>query len=148
MCYKLRRLSTICWKEQAKIRINTIIKNNLIPVIATPNHLKSRQILMEIQGDHKDKMNKQLDAQIIELEERFNQFLKELEEDFDFVPSAITKNKGGGYDDDVLPELDHRLTDIEKRYASVDRKYTIVLVLTTTITLSILGYLGYILFGK
>jgi hypothetical protein len=102
---------------------------------------------MEMQTDQKDKLNKQLDAQILELEERFNQFLKELEEDFDFVPSAITKSKGG-YDDDVLPELDHRITDIEKRYASVDRKYTLVLALTTTITLSVLAYLGYLLFGK
>jgi hypothetical protein len=102
---------------------------------------------MEIQTEQKDKMNKQLDAQILELEERFNQFLKELEEDFDFVPAAVAKGKGG-YDDDVLPDLDNRITDIEKRYASVDRKYTIVLALTTTITLSILGYLGYILFGK
>lgn len=103
---------------------------------------------MEKQSEHKDKMNKQLDAQILELEERFNQFLKELEEDFDFVPSAITKSKGGGYDDDILPEFDHRLSDIEKRYASVDRKYTIVLSLTTILMLSVLGYLGYVLFGK
>ena len=68
-------------------------------------------------------MNQQLDAQIQELEQRFNLFLKELEEDFDFVPSAVKKNS---YEDDHFPEFDHRLTDIEKRYASVDRKYNIV----------------------
>ncbi len=97
--------------------------------------------------DKKDKMSQQLDAQILELEERFNAFLKELEEDFDFVPSAVAqKNKAP--EDDYYPEFDHRLADIEKKYATVDRKYTIVLALTTLLMLSVLGYLGYILFGK
>jgi hypothetical protein len=134
-------------KQRAKIQINTIIKGITHNLVTASNYLKSIQIFMEIQTEHKDKMNKQLDAQILELEERFNLFLKELEEDFDFVPAAVAKGKGG-YDDDILPELDNRITDIEKRYASVDRKYTIVLALTTTITLSVLGYLAYILFGK
>jgi len=89
-------------------------------------------------------MNQQLDAQIQELELRFNQFLKELEEDFDFVPSAVAGNR---HDDDYYPELDNRLADIEKRYANVDRKYNIVLALTTLLMLSVLGYLGYVLFG-
>lgn len=100
-----------------------------------------------MQNSNKDKMNQQLDAQILELEQRFNQFLKELEEDFDFVPSAIAK-KHDSYDDDYYPEFDNRLSDIEKRYASVDRKYTIVLSLTTIITLGILGYLVYVLFYR
>lgn len=101
-----------------------------------------------MENDQKDKMNKQLDAQIMELEQRFNQFLKELEEDFDFVPSAIAKNNNQTQDDDYYPEFDDRLADIEKRYANVDRKYTIVLTLTTIIMLSVLGYLGYVLFGE
>lgn len=89
-------------------------------------------------------MNQQLDMQIQELEQRFNQFLKELEEDFDFVPSAV--KKGNNHDDDYFPEFDHRLADIEKRYANVDRKYNLVLGLTTLVMLSVLGYLGYVLF--
>lgn len=97
-----------------------------------------------MQTDHKEKMNKQLDAQIMELEDRFNQFLKELEEDFDFVPSAVSKHKKED-DDDYYPEFDDRLADIEKRYASVDRKYNIVLALTTLLMLSVFGYLGYVL---
>lgn len=97
--------------------------------------------------NNKEKMSKQLDAQILELEERFNAFLKELEDDFDFVPSAVAQ-KSKSHDDDYYPELDHRLSDIEKKYANVDRKYTIVLVLTTLLMLGVLGYLGYILFGK
>jgi hypothetical protein len=97
--------------------------------------------------DNKDKMNKQLDAQILELEQRFNAFLKELEDDFDFVPSAVA-NKPKSYDDEYYPEFDHRLADIEKKYATVDRKYTIVLVLTTLLMVSVIGYLGYVLFGK
>ena len=102
---------------------------------------------MEI--EHKDKMNKQLDAQILELEHRFNAFLKELEEDFDFVPSAVTnKTTKDSYDDDYYPEFDNRLADIERKYATVDRKYTIVLVLTTLLMISVLGYLGYVLFGS
>ena len=99
-----------------------------------------------MKNDHKDKMNQQLDAQILELEQRFNQFLKELEEDFDFVPSAVAnKHQKDSYDDDYYPEFDHRLADIEKRYASVDRKYNIVLGLTAIVMFSVLGYLGYVL---
>ena len=96
--------------------------------------------------DNKDKMSKQLDAQILELEQRFNAFLKELEEDFDFVPSAVTKHKTE--EDEYYPEFDNRLADIEKKYATVDRKYTIVLAFTTLLMLSVLGYVGYLLFGK
>jgi len=92
-----------------------------------------------------DKMDQQLDAQLMELENRFNQFMKELEEDFNFVPSAIQhdspQKRYGDY------EIDDRLTKIEKRYDSVDKKYTILLCLTGSITLGIFIYLGYILFG-
>lgn len=100
-----------------------------------------------MQNNHKDKMNQQLDAQILELEQRFNQFLKELEEDFDFVPSAVAKNKDS-YEDDYYPEFDNRLANMEKKYANVDKKYTIVLTLTTILMLSVLGYLGYVLFYR
>ncbi len=96
-----------------------------------------------MKNEHREKMNEQLDAQIQELEQRFNQFLKELEEDFDFVPSAIKKNS---YEDDYFPEIDHRLANIEKKYASVDRKYNLVLAITTLIMFGALGYLGWILF--
>ena len=100
-----------------------------------------------MENNNKDNMSRQLDAQILELEQRFNQFLKELEEDFDFVPSAVAhKNDKEG--DDYYPELDTRLSDMEKKYANVDKKYTIVLCLTTILMLSVLGYLGYVLFGK
>jgi hypothetical protein len=97
--------------------------------------------------DNKEKMSKQLDAQILELEQRFNAFLKELEDDFDFVPSAVA-GKHKTEEDDYFPEFDNRLATIEKKYANVDRKYTIVLVVTTLLTLSVLGYVGYLLFGK
>lgn len=98
-------------------------------------------------NEHKDKMNQQLDAQILELEQRFNQFLKELEDDFDFVPSAVA-NKHHSHDDDYYPEFDNRLASMEKKYATVDRKYTLVLTLTTVLMLSVLGYLGYVLFYR
>lgn len=98
-------------------------------------------------NDSKDKMNQQLDAQIMELEQRFNQFLKELEEDFDFVPSAVA-NKKDSHDDDYYPEFDNRLANIEKQYANVDRKYTIVLSLTAILMFSVLGYLIYVLFSR
>lgn len=101
-----------------------------------------------MQNNHKDKMNQQLDAQILELEQRFNQFLKELEEDFDFVPSAVAKSKDNSYEDDYYPEFDNRLANMEKKYANVDKKYTIVLTLTTLLMVSVLGYLGYVLFYR
>jgi hypothetical protein len=97
--------------------------------------------------ENKEKMSKQLDAQILELEQRFNAFLKELEDDFDFVPSAVANKSKHTEEDDYYPEFDNRLADIEKKYATVDRKYTIVLVLTSLLMISVLGYLCYTLFG-
>ncbi len=52
-----------------------------------------------MENSNKEKMSKQLDAQLLELEERFKSFLKDLEEDFDFVPSAIG-NKNQKEDED------------------------------------------------
>lgn len=100
-----------------------------------------------MENANKEKMSKQLDAQLLELEERFNQFLKELEEDFDFVPSAVA-SKNHKEEDDYYPEFDNRLANIEKKYASVDRKYNIVLALTTLLMLSVIGYLVYVLFYR
>jgi archaellum component FlaC len=97
---------------------------------------------------HDDKMNQQIDAQLLELEQRFNQFMKELEEDFNFVPSAIAnqhENQQRKYSDSR--KIDDRLTDIEKHYIAVERKYTILLYLTGSITVGIFVYLGYILLG-
>jgi hypothetical protein len=99
--------------------------------------------------DNTEKMNQLLDAQLLELEDRFNQFLKELEEDFNFVPSVVKQSKNGfqsNYDDD--PEMDYRLTNIEKRYDSIDKKYTIVLTLTSAMALGALFYLWHVLFGS
>lgn len=99
-------------------------------------------------ADNSEKMNQLLDAQLLELEDRFNQFLKELEEDFNFVPSAVKQGKNDYQSDyDDFPEMDHRLTNIENRYNSIDRKYTIVLALTSTIALGALAYLWHVLFG-
>lgn len=97
---------------------------------------------------HDDKMNQQIDAQLLELEQRFNQFMKELEEDFNFVPSVIAnqnENQQRKYNDSK--KIDDRLTDIEKHYIAVERKYTILLYLTGSITVGIFVYLGYILLG-
>jgi len=99
-------------------------------------------------SDNTEKMNQLLDAQLLELEDRFNQFLKELEEDFNFVPSVVKQGKNihqSDYED--FPERVDRLADIEKRYDSIDRKYTIVLTLTSAMALGALIYLGYVLFG-
>ena len=63
-----------------------------------------------MENKHKDNMSQQLDAQILELEQRFNQFLKELEEDFDFVPSAVAnKNHKGNdnHEDESEKPIDH-----------------------------------------
>ena len=85
------------------------------------------------------KMNQQIEAQLLELDQRFNQFMKELEEDFNFVPSVIANQH------DNKQKMDDRLADMEKRYDSVDRKYTILLTLTGAITLGIFVYVGYLL---
>lgn len=101
-------------------------------------------------ADNTEKMNQLLDAQLMELEDRFNLFLKELEEDFNFVPSVIKQGKqsqGHQWDYDDDPEMDERLTKIEKRYDSIDKKYTIVLTLTSSLALGALVYLWHVLFG-
>ena len=98
--------------------------------------------------DDTEKMNQLLDAQLSELEDRFNQFLKELEDDYNFVPSVIKQSKNGYHSNHDEPlEQDDRLAIMEKRYDSIDRKYTIVLALTSTMALGALIYLGYVLFG-
>jgi hypothetical protein len=99
-------------------------------------------------ADNSEKMNQLLDAQLQELEDRFNQFLKELEEDFNFVPSVVKQGKTGYHSDyDDEPAMDYRLSTIEKRYDSIDRKYTIVLALTSAMAIGALIYLGMVLFG-
>jgi len=92
-------------------------------------------------------MDQQLDAQLLELENRFNQFMKELEEDFNFVPSAIANQSDNQRKYAGVKNIDARLTTIEKRYDTVDKKYTILLCLTGAITIGIFAYLGYVLWG-
>jgi Rad3-related DNA helicase len=97
--------------------------------------------------DNTERMNQLLDAQLLELEDRFNQFLKELEEDFNFVPSVIKHGKSDYQADDDYPEMDLRLTNIEKRYDNIDKKYTLVLTLTSAMALGALAYLWHVLSG-
>ncbi len=115
-----------------------------------------------MENDLREEINQQIEKQTEELERRFNQFLMELEQDFDFVPSAIAENQNNNsaiaenqnnnWDDvyteleQMLPELDGRLENIEKRYGSVALKYNLVLGLTSLVMFSVLGYLGYVLF--
>lgn len=102
--------------------------------------------------ENTEKMRKLLDAQAQELELRFNQFLKELEADFNYAPSS----NSGNPDADIIKStksaprirstrLDERLTNIEQHYAEVDRKYTIILWLTGSLTAFVFVYLGYVL---
>ncbi|MGR8934438.1 MAG: hypothetical protein ACU837_08640 [Gammaproteobacteria bacterium] len=100
-----------------------------------------------------EKTRRLLDAQAQELELRFNQFLKELEEDYNFTASSSAAG-----DDPLSSELtkgaprlrttrlDERLTNIEQHYAEVDRKYTVMLWVTGALTVLIFVYLGYVLF--
>jgi hypothetical protein len=99
--------------------------------------------------DNNEKMKRLLDAQAQELELRFNQFLKELETDYNYLPSPDSSK-----DDDETyrsasriraTRLDERLTNIEQHYADVDRKYTIMMWLMGSLTASIFIYLGYVL---
>jgi hypothetical protein len=102
--------------------------------------------------DQTEKMRRLLDAQAQELELRFNQFLKELENDFNYAPSFDSDKDS---DDNYVSiskirasRLDERLTNIEKRYADVDRKYTIMMWITGLMTAGVFIYLGYVLFNQ
>lgn len=99
--------------------------------------------------ENTEQMRKLLDAQAQELELRFNQFLKELEADFNYVQPSSSIN-----DDIDLPQsaprlratrLDERLTNIEQHYAEVDKKYTLILWITGFLTVLVFVYLGYVL---
>jgi hypothetical protein len=97
--------------------------------------------------DETEKMRRLLDAQAQELELRFNQFLKELEADFNYAPSS-----NNPYEDITksaprlrATRLDERLSNIEQHYAEVDKKYTLILWLTGLLTVLVFVYLGYVL---
>jgi hypothetical protein len=98
-----------------------------------------------------EKMRRLLDAQAQELELRFNQFLKELESDYNYSPSFESAKES---DDSYVSiskirasRLDERLSNIERHYADVDRKYTIMMWITGLMTVGVFVYLGFVLFG-
>lgn len=99
-------------------------------------------------SDHSAKMNQLLDNQLTELENRFNQFLKELEEDFNFVPSVLKQNKHDQYWEYDNPAVTERLASMERRYAEIDKKYTWVLALTSLLAFGAVSYLAYVVFAQ
>jgi hypothetical protein len=105
---------------------------------------------MAINIEENERMKRLLDAQAQELELRFNQFLKELETDYNYTASPDTSKDDESYRSISkirATRLDERLTNIEQHYADVDRKYTIMMWLTGSLTILVFMYLGYVLLG-
>lgn len=99
--------------------------------------------------DETEKMRRLLDAQAQELELRFNQFLKELEADFNYTATSTSGKEDSDYQVSAprlrSTRLDERLSNIEQHYAEVDRKYNIILWITGLLTVLVFLYLGYVL---
>lgn len=89
-----------------------------------------------------DDINRFLDNQLMDLEQRFNQFMKEMEEDLIF-PSLMANEDADWDDDDFL--MKPGLSDEPgKQLINLD-KHTTALCLTGSITVTILVYLGIVL---
>ncbi len=86
----------------------------------------------------------QIDAQTEELEQRFNQFIGEIEEDFDFTAMLTSKDQKNKSDDRSV-KFDSRLANIEERYGNAALKHNVVLGLSGFAMLCILCYLGYLM---
>jgi hypothetical protein len=87
-------------------------------------------------------INQFLDSQLLDLEQRFSQFMKEMEDDLIF-PSFLASEANAAWDDDDFL-MQHDPIDESKQIINLD-KHTTVLCVTGSITVSVLVYLGIVL---
>ena len=85
-----------------------------------------------------ENLNQFLDEQLLDLEQKFNQFMKEMEDDLIF---PTFNNTLESWDDDFLLQDD----PIEDKSLIKIDAHTTALCVTGSITLSILVYLGMVL---
>jgi hypothetical protein len=88
-----------------------------------------------------DSINQFLDEQLLDLEQRFSKFMKEMEDDLIF-PSFMA-NSDAAWDDESLMQ-DHLPDEAKKSLINID-KHTTALCVTGSITISVLVYLGLML---
>jgi hypothetical protein len=90
-----------------------------------------------------DDINRFLDDQLMDLEQRFNQFMKEMEGDLIF-PSIMANEADDDWNDDEFLMNPSLSNESHKQLISLD-KHTTALCLTGSITVTILVYLGIVL---
>lgn len=88
-------------------------------------------------------INQFLDEQLLDLEQRFSQFMKEMEDDLIF-PSFKMGEESAKWDDDDLFMEDTASNRPTKQFIAIDR-HTTVLCVTGSITVTVLVYLGMVL---
>jgi hypothetical protein len=89
-----------------------------------------------------DNINRFLDEQLLDLEQKFNLFMKEMENDLIF-PSFISNASDNDWDDDFL-SFEDQASEPKKHLVRIDT-HTTVLCVTGSITVTILVYLGMVL---
>ncbi len=102
------------------------------------NHCKANNMISEA-----DVINQFLDEQLLDLEQKFNLFMKEMEDDLIF-PSFTTNDAEAGWDDDDFLMKDIPADGPKKQLITID-KHTTVLCVTGSITVTVLVYLGMVL---
>jgi hypothetical protein len=91
-----------------------------------------------------DNINRFLDEQLLDLEQKFNLFMKEMENDLIF-PSFISNGSDNDWDDDDFLMLNNHPTGEPKKHLVRIDKHTTVLCVTGSITVTVLVYLGMVL---
>lgn len=93
-----------------------------------------------------DNINQFLDEQLLDLEQKFSRFMKEMEEDLIF-PSFMANGSDSNWDDDddyLMMDNHEDKPKNKKHLVSIDT-HTTVLCVTGSITVTVLVYLGMIL---
>jgi hypothetical protein len=104
---------------------------------------KTKKYTAAIMISETDDINQFLDNQLSDLEQRFGQFMKEMEDDLIF-PSFMVNEANAAWDDDDVLTTQIPVNETNRQLLNLD-KHTTVLCVTGSITVTVLVYLGMVL---
>jgi hypothetical protein len=104
---------------------------------------QAKKYTAKIMISETDNINQFLDNQLLDLEQRFSQFMKEMEDDLIF-PSFMVNEANAAWDDDDVLTTQITIDESNKPLLNLD-KHTTVLCVTGSITVTVLVYLGMVL---
>jgi hypothetical protein len=108
-------------------------------LVSTAQH-QSNTFYAHTMASEPDNMNRFLDEQLVELEQKFNLFMQEMEDDLIFTPLMVNEANAAWESEDFMKEP---IAEGSK-LITIDR-HTTALCLTGSITVTVLVYLGMIL---